>query len=59
MIHVCSNHCDKDLAGILNISPSTVHVHLNNIYRKLGVKGRNEARQRFIAMETIRQEGAV
>lgn len=51
MIHVSSNRCDKNIAGLLKISPSTVHAHLNNIFRKLGVKGREEARRMFIALK--------
>ncbi len=51
MIHVSSNRCDKDIAGLLKITPSTVHTHLNNIFRKLGVHGRDEAQQKFIALK--------
>ena len=51
MLQVCSNRCDKDIARLLKISPSTVHMHLHSIYKKLGVGGRNEARQKFISLK--------
>ena len=31
---------DKDIGGILGISPRTVHKHLQRIYEKLGVETR-------------------
>ena len=34
---------DKDIAGILGISPRTVHKHLQRIYEKLGVETRTAA----------------
>ena len=48
MLQVCSNRCDKDIACLLKISPSTVHIHLHNIYKKLGAGNRNEARRKFL-----------
>lgn len=51
MLIVCSDRGDKDVARLLKISPATVHVHLNSIFRKLGVAGRYEARQKFISMK--------
>ncbi len=50
MLQVCSNRCDKDIARLLKITPSTVHVHLHSLYKKLGVRGRNEARRKFIGL---------
>jgi DNA-binding NarL/FixJ family response regulator len=50
MLQVCSNRCDKDIARLLKISPATVHVHLHSLYKKLDVKGRNEARRKFIGL---------
>ncbi len=50
MLLVCANRSDKDIAHLLDISPSTVHVHTHSIFKKLGVKGRNEARQKFIGL---------
>ncbi len=34
---------NKQIAGTMNISPSTVNVHLDHIYRKLGCSNRVEA----------------
>jgi len=51
MLHVCSNRCDKDIAQLLKISPSTVHAHLHGIYKKLGVGYRNEARRKFLNLK--------
>lgn len=48
MLHVCANRSDKDIAQLLEISSRTVHNHLHNIYQKLGVKGRENARAKFI-----------
>jgi len=48
MLHVCANRSDKDIALLLQISARTVHNHLLNIYRKLSVNGRDEARKKFI-----------
>ena len=48
MLQVCSNRCDKDIACLLKISPSTVHVHLHSIFKKLGAGDRNEARRKFL-----------
>lgn len=38
-----SGHSDKLIARSLTISPSTVHFHLKNIYRKLGATSRSQA----------------
>jgi DNA-binding CsgD family transcriptional regulator len=37
---------DKDIGGILGISPRTVHKHLQHIYEKLGVETRTAAAMR-------------
>ena len=34
---------DKDIGGILGISPRTVHKHLQRVYEKLGVENRTAA----------------
>jgi LuxR family maltose regulon positive regulatory protein len=38
-----NGHSDKLIARSLTISPSTVHFHLKNIYRKLGATSRSHA----------------
>ena len=38
-----NGHSDKLIARSLTISPSTVHFHLKNIYRKLGATSRSQA----------------
>jgi DNA-binding CsgD family transcriptional regulator len=50
MLQVCSNRQDKDIAQLLNISPATVHVHLNSIFKKLGVNRREDARHIFLGV---------
>ncbi len=54
MLQICSNRRDRDVADLLKISPATVHVHLHSIYKKLGVKGRNEARRKFLGLTDYR-----
>lgn len=49
MLHVCVNRPDKEIAELLNLSYRTVHAHLRNIYQRLGVHGREEARRKFIS----------
>lgn len=39
----------KDIASGLNLSPETVHTHLNDIFRKYGVHKREEAIQIFLS----------
>lgn len=51
MLHVCANRPDKDIARLLDISPATVHNHLHSIYRKLDVRGRTEAKRKFIGLD--------
>ena len=40
-------HTDKTMSGILNISVWTVHAHIKNIFKKLGVHTRAEAVMRY------------
>lgn len=47
MIHVCSNHTDKEIASLLGIYPGTVHAHLVSIFKKLNVHNRNDAKRKF------------
>jgi DNA-binding CsgD family transcriptional regulator len=41
---------DRDIGAILNISPRTVHKHLQRIYEKLGVETRTAAVMRTLAL---------
>ena len=47
---VAAGHADRHIARSLGISPRTVHAHLRNIYRTLGVTSRTEAIARLRAM---------
>jgi DNA-binding CsgD family transcriptional regulator len=40
---IAQGHSDMDIAGILHISPRTVHCHVSSILRKLGVENRIQA----------------
>ncbi len=50
LIHLCRNHSDKEIGKILKISSGTVHMHLHSVYKKLGVRDRNEAKKKFIGL---------
>jgi len=52
MLHLCCNRSDKEIAKRLSIAPGTVHVHLSKIFKKLGVKTREQAKRKFISDET-------
>jgi DNA-binding CsgD family transcriptional regulator len=41
---------DRDIGAILDISPRTVHKHLQRIYEKLGVETRTAAVMRMLAL---------
>jgi DNA-binding CsgD family transcriptional regulator len=49
---------DRDIAAILEISPRTVHKHLQRIYAKLGVETRTAAVMRLVAAGS-RSSGAL
>jgi len=51
MIHVCCNRSDKEIAHFLQISPGTVHTHVVKIFKKLGVKRREQAKRKFIGAD--------
>ena len=40
---VAQGKTDKEVAGLLYVSPLTVKKHLEHVYEKLGVKSRTEA----------------
>lgn len=46
---VAAGHADRNIARTLGISPRTVHAHLQNVYRALGVASRTEAVARLRA----------
>jgi DNA-binding CsgD family transcriptional regulator len=43
LVHVAHGKANKEIAAILYVSPLTVKKHLDNVYRKFGVKNRTEA----------------
>lgn len=47
--HLIQGLSNKEIAGVLKISPGTVNSHLDNVYRKLGCTNRVEAC--FIALK--------
>jgi DNA-binding CsgD family transcriptional regulator len=49
MIHVQTGKSNKEIAAVLGISPATVGKHLEQIFRKLGVKSRTAAAMMFAA----------
>jgi DNA-binding NarL/FixJ family response regulator len=50
MLHICANRSDKNIGHLLHISSNTVHNHLRSVFKKLGVKTREEARKKFISV---------
>ncbi len=51
MLHLLRGLPNKDIASELGISAGTVHRHLDTLYKKLGVHGRDAARRKFMAGE--------
>jgi DNA-binding CsgD family transcriptional regulator len=41
--HLTGGHTLEEVARVLGVSRNTVHYHVKNIYRKLGVSSRAEA----------------
>ncbi|WP_176805032.1 LuxR C-terminal-related transcriptional regulator [Paracoccus isoporae] len=41
--HLSSGECDKSIAAAMNISDSTVRVHVRSLLKKLGARSRLEA----------------
>jgi DNA-binding CsgD family transcriptional regulator len=56
---ILNDHSEAVIADHLNISPHTVHTHLERLYRKLGVKSRCQATVRvfaeYVALEQRRK----
>jgi two-component system nitrate/nitrite response regulator NarL len=50
MTSLCRHGTDKEVAKDLGIAAATVHVHLRNTFKKLGVHGRNAAVAKFLLM---------
>jgi len=48
MLRVMNGTPNKDIASELGICGGTLHRHLDNIYKKMGVHGKDEARRKFI-----------
>ncbi|MDC7995911.1 helix-turn-helix transcriptional regulator [Altibacter sp. HG106] len=44
---ILNNKTNKEIAGEIFVSVSTVKTHINNLYKKLGVRNRSEVKQRF------------
>lgn len=45
--HLLQNKSNKDIAEALFLSVSTIKTHINNIYKKLNVQSRDEAKSLF------------
>lgn len=45
--HILNNKSNKEIASALFVSTSTVKTHINNIYKKLNVSSREEAKSLF------------
>src|ERR1035437_2432200 len=48
MLRAMNGAPNKDLATELGIGEGTLHKHLDNIYKKLGVHGKDDARRKFM-----------
>ena len=48
LAHILQNKTNKDIAESLFLSVSTVKSHTNNIYKKLNVQSRDDAKSLFI-----------
>ncbi len=42
---------NKEIAGQLDVTLDTVKLHLNAVYRKLGIRGRSQLKKRMFADE--------
>lgn len=51
MLHLMKGLPNKVIASELGIGAGTLHKHLDNIYKKLGVHGKDAARRKFMAGE--------
>ena len=43
LMHVAAGRCNEEIAGLMTVSTSTVRKHLEHVYRKLAVTGRQAA----------------
>lgn len=53
---VASGYKNKEIAGLLHISPATVKTHLIHIYSKLGVNSRTAAVTKALAYSLLQQD---
>ncbi len=50
---IANGKANKDIAGILSISPRTVQKHLEAIFKKLGVENRTAAALRYVGRDKL------
>jgi DNA-binding NarL/FixJ family response regulator len=48
---------NRDIAQALFVTPKTVEMHLNNIYRKLDISSRTQLPQAFAALHAADESG--
>ena len=46
---VCMGHRNYEIASILGVENSTIQTHLQNVFRKFGLRSRNEIRTALIS----------
>ncbi|MDA8155913.1 MAG: response regulator transcription factor [Actinomycetota bacterium] len=50
LVYLVKGLTNKEIAGVMGVSPGTVNTHLDNLYRKLGCSSRIEACLTALAM---------
>ena len=51
MLYVLSGTRDEDASAALHIAKGTYRKHMDSIFKKLGVHGREAARRKFLGVE--------